>query len=164
MNVCVVFFSRSQKNTLLAGQTIYASIPDSHPKEIVSISALTEKQKTRWLDLHPKIKISLVATKTDLSAFDFVFFGCTVEGMAPKRKVPDEMLAYLRECRGIEGKKAAIFLPAFGVAGTVGQKIESVLQTRNVKVVDTLVLPYLISLSKEQLEQAKAFAQKALQK
>ncbi|MFH0955291.1 MAG: hypothetical protein V1777_04270 [Candidatus Micrarchaeota archaeon] len=165
MQIAVVFFSRSKKNTVLAANTLFSAIPSlPSEKELISIKALKEKQKKGFLDLNPQEKISLVSTKTDLSGFDFVFFGSTIEGMSPKRKIPDEMLTYLRECKGIEGKKAALFLPAFGVAGTVAKKMESVLQTRNVTIVDTLVLPYLLNITAPQLEQIKTFTATALQK
>lgn len=165
MRIAIVFFSRSKKNTQLAAKTLFDAIPSPpNQKELIVIHAMEEIHKTRWLDLKPSKKISLISTKTDLSEFDFVFFGSTVEGMAPKRKLPDEMLVYLRECKGIEGKKAAVFLPAFGVAGTVAKKMESVLQTRNVQIIDTLILQYLLSISQKQLEQVKAFGLAAIQK
>lgn len=165
MRIAVVFFSRSKKNTQLAAKTLFDALPSPpHQKELIVIHAMEEIHKTRWLDLNPAKKISLISTKTDLTEFDFVFFGSTVEGMAPKRKLPEEMLVYLRECKGIEGKKAAVFLPAFGVAGTVAKKMESVLQTRNVQIIDTLILQYLLSLSKAQLDQVKAFGLAAIEK
>lgn len=162
MKTAIVFFSRAGKTTQLAD--IIFSALENGEKEIIQINTLEEFEKKKWFDLSNKKKIKVIATKTDLSGFDLIFFGSTVEGMSPKRKIPEEMQVYLKECRGLEGKMVSVFLSCFGVPGTALQKIQSILQTRNATVINSKAFIYLLNFSGKQLQEAREFAQESLQK
>lgn len=162
MKTAVVFFSRTGKTAQLA-DTIF-SVLENGSKQLIQINTLQQWDKKKWFDLSNKRKIKLIATQIDLSSFDLVFFGSPVEGMSPKRKIPEEMEVYLKECRGIEGKKTAVFLNCFGIPGTALQKMQSILQTRNAQLVNSKVFTYLLSLSDKQFEEAKQFAVETAQK
>ena len=163
MQVAVVFFSRSGKTALLA-DTLFSSLPNNGKKQLIQINALEQFEKKKSFDWSNKKKIKLIATQTDLTPFDLVFFGSTVEGMSPKRKIPQEMEVYLKECRGIEGKKTAVFLSCFGMPGTTIQKIQSILQTRNANVLESQAFSYLLNFSDQQLDQVKEFGARTLTK
>lgn len=162
MKIAVVFFSKSGKTALLA-DTLFSSLSDEHDKQLIQINALEQngKEMFNWSN---KKKIKLIATQTDLTPFELVFFGSTVEGMSPKRKIPQEMEVYLKECKGLEGKPTAIFLSCFGIPGTTLQKIQSILQTRNAKIVESHVFTYLLHFSAQQLQEIKTFAGSVIQK
>ncbi len=162
MKIAVVFFSRTGKTTQLADRLFSALDNDS--KQLIQINTLQEWEKKKWFDLSNKKKIKLIATQTDLSSFDLVFFGSPVEGMSPKRKLPEEMEVYLKECRGIEGKPTAVFLNCFGIPGTALQKMQSILQTRNAQLLDSKVFTYLLSLTEPQFKEAERFAKETIQK
>ena len=148
----------------MLADTIFSALPGK--KELIQINVLEQKEKKKPFDLrNPKTfdlsnpkKVKLIATKTDLSRFDLVFFGSTVEGMSPKRKIPLETEVYLKECKGVEGKKTAVFLGCFGVPGTALQKMQSILQTRNATVVASKAFAYLLHFSDAQLKEARQFA------
>lgn len=162
MKIAVVFFSRTGKTTQLA-DTLFSAL-ENGSKQLIQINTLKQWEKKKWFDLSNKKKIKLVATQTDLSGFDLIFFGSTVEGMSPKRKVPEEMEIYLKECKGIEGKPVAVFLNCFGIPGTALQKIQSILQTRNAQLVNCKVFTYLLGLADQQLKEAGRFAKETVQK
>lgn len=164
MRIAIVFFSRSGKTAELA-DTIFSVLNEKeNGKKLIQINVLKKTQKNKWWDLSSTLKLKLIATQSDLSEFDLIFFGSEIEGMSPKRKLPDEMEYYLKECKGIEGKKVAVFLDCFGIPGTTLQKIKSILQTRNATVLDGTVFSYLLGLSEQQLEEARRFALAVLQK
>ncbi len=131
----------------------------THEVSYIQVKAVPEHVPKRFFFMKTKqAQLKLVSTQTDLSEFDVVFFGSTVEGMMPKRKLPQEMEVYLKECQGIENKKAIVFLNAFGMAGTTLQKMTSILHTRNVNVTKSKVFTFLLNFSPEQIKEAEEFA------
>jgi hypothetical protein len=162
MKTAVIFFSRTGKTAQLADRLFSVLPVDS--KELIQINTLQEWEKKKWFDWSNKRKIKLIATQTDLSSFDLVFFGSPVEGMSPKRKLPEEIEVYLKECRGIEGKATAVFLNCFGMPGTVLQKMQSILQTRNAQLVNSRVFTYLLNLTEPQFREAEQFARETTEK
>ncbi|MBU0635576.1 hypothetical protein KKE06_00960 [Candidatus Micrarchaeota archaeon] len=162
MRIAIVFFSRAGKTAELADTISLALGPQK--AELIQINVLKQKEKKKSFGLANKHKLKLISTQTDLSKFDLIFFGSEVEGMSPKRKLPEEIIVYLQECTGIEGKSTAVFLNCFGIPGTSLQKIQSILQTRNAKIINNKIFTYLLGLTKKQLEEAKEFAQKTREK
>jgi len=158
VKIAVVFFSPAKSPNVLATQMVNALSKAGHAVELVSVKAIKESDSKRFFGLHKKQQLKLVSTKTDLSEFDFVLFGSTAEGMMPKRKLPPEMELYLKECRGIENKRAGVFVATFGFAGTTPQKMNSLLHMRGVEIFGTKVFSFLLHFSPEQLKEAEQFA------
>lgn len=102
----------------------------------------------------------LQQTVFDAAPYDFVVFGSPVFGLYPKRKISRLMEAYIRQCSGIEGKNAVVFLTCFGVPGTALKKISAMLQSRGAKVIDSMIVAYLLGVSQKQLEDAKEFGKR----
>jgi len=158
MKLAVVFFAPNNKPTPITEKIVESLTQQQATVEYIQVQAIPETVSKRFFGMKKKQQLKLVSTKTDLSEYDGVFFGSTVEGMMPKRKLPPEMELFLKECKGIESKKVAVFLTAFGMAGTVPQKISSILATRSVTVVTSKVFTFLVNFSPEQLKNAREFA------
>lgn len=106
------------------------------------------------------VEPELKPVSLDVSSFDVVAFGSPVFGLNPKRKVSKTIELFIKQCSGIEEKKAIVFLTCFGLAGTALKRVQGMLQVRNAKFVDSLIVTYLLGVSKKQLTEAKEFGKR----
>ncbi|GEM_PF-1349315 len=158
----IVFFSKAGRTKSVA-DAIAAGLRENGAEVDFAQLELLEKKKTKNKNAQEKKRnddVELKPVQLDVSDCDAVFFGSPVFGLMPKRKISKAMETYIRQCSGIEGKKAIVFLTCFGVPGTALKKISGMLQARNASVTDSLTVAYLLGISKKQLEQAREFGKR----
>jgi flavodoxin len=110
------------------------------------------------LDKAKKSKANQKNRERKENGFDIGEFDLLVVGS--KRKISRELESFIKECKGLDGKKSVVFLTCFGVAGTSLKKITGMLNARGSTVIDSLVITYLLGISAKQLESAREFGKK----
>jgi flavodoxin len=159
----VAFFSKTGRTESIAMALAKGLAQAGCIIETLKISA-AQKRKNSGNKKKTLVRLGLRPEQLDLGAFDIVCIGSPVQGMAPKRKISPETEAFIKKCHGLDGKKVAVFVSCFGIPGTTIKRMAALLQTRGALVVGSLAVPYLLSISKKDLDGAEEFAKAILSK
>ena len=151
MRTLIAFYSKTG-NTERTANLIADGLQKAKPECKVVFQRLLPLKKFKLKKTEVKLKDCL----DDWNGFDLVIIGSPVRNFSSHRVVN----AYLKQCKNIKGKKAALFLTCMAMPGKAIKKMSGMINAEGGEIIDYLVLSGLIGLSDKKLEKAREFGEK----
>ena len=152
MRILVTYYSKTGTTEKVAMAMEKTLSEKGHKVELARISPKEELKAYQYKKNGKELELK--SPLESLKKFDLVIVGTPVWSYCPTPII----LSYLRNAKGLEGNKFALFATCTALPGTTIKRMGNILATRGAMVVDSLTIRSIFELDEKKLEPARQFA------